>query len=359
MKPFYDRVVELLEEGKTFVVAHLVEAQGSTPQQPGAKLLVHPEGETEFTLGGGALEAHVAREALRPEVRNSIRRYALGELGMYCGGSVKVLYEPLGSKGAKALAFYRRVRELSDGERLVLIHVVSEGSGPPASAQILLRGNGRVQSVLGEGLPSGLLEAISEEALSILTPASRTRKGKRTALKEYPLGETSAWAFFEFVQGLPRLLIFGAGHVGAKLVELAAATGLFQIEVVDERAEPLEGLQSLNLVSRTHQADQGYGDLPLLPDERSFVVIVTRSHETDLAILRAIMRSGRRPFYLGMIGSRRKREELFRRLAAEGVPRERLEEVHIPIGLPLGGKEPGEIAVSILAEMIKVKNMGG
>ncbi len=334
MRAFYTRVAELLNAGRAFALAHLVETRGSAPQRRGAKLLVHPDGATEFTIGGGALEERVKAEAMRlgPGPEALLLEYRLSDLGMFCGGAVRVFIEPAGAE------LYRRMQELlSEAERFVLAHFID----PRPAKMAFFKGGLEYSS---SGFPADLVEAVREEAQALLSQG-----GGGTALQEYG----TARVFLEVVESLPRLLIFGAGHVGRKLAQLAAAMELFQVEVADERPDLLEGVAPF--VARTHHIDYR-GELPL-PDRRTFVAIVTHSHETDRLVLERLLRHGVSPAYLGMIGSIRKRVELFRMLRQEaGLAEERLNEVHTPIGLPIGGREPGEIAVSILAEMIKVKN---
>lgn len=356
MRDFYSRVVELLDRGREFIIAHLVEARGSAPQSPGAKLIVHPNGQTEFTIGGGALEAHVAKEAfkLAEHGKTLAEEYKLRDLGMYCGGAVRIFYEPIGE--AKATRFYEGVRELlGKGQRFAIAHLVNPGGlASSTGLKMAIRADGEVDSIYCGSLPPELVAAIREDAVALLG------SGKRAVMREFSpadpqaRGAVEAEVFLEVVEGPLRLLIFGAGHVGVKLAELAVATGLFRVELADERAAPLEELEPF--VERVYTVGQGYrGELPSA-DEQTFVAIITRSHETDKVVLQRILGSGRKPAYLGMIGSPRKREELFRMLIQEGIAEERLAQVHTPIGLPIGGKEPGEIAVSILAEVIKVKN---
>jgi xanthine dehydrogenase accessory factor len=97
--------------------------------------------------------------------------------------------------------------------------------------------------------------------------------------------------------------------------------------------------------------DRILDDLPI--GENSYVVIVTRGHGGDQAILRQVLR--RRPGYIGMIGSRRKRGLIFEQLAREGFTPDDLSQVHCPIGLPVGAETPEEIAVSIAAELIATR----
>jgi xanthine dehydrogenase accessory factor len=146
--------------------------------------------------------------------------------------------------------------------------------------------------------------------------------------------------------------IFGGGHIGARLVPLCHLLG-FRTVVVDDRAEfasrdrfPLAGD-----VIAAPSFDRIIDDLPI--GEDSYVVIVTRGHGGDQAILRQVLR--RRPGYIGMIGSRRKRGLIFEQLAREGCTPDDLSRVHCPIGLPVGAETPEEIAVSIAAELIAAR----
>ena len=82
---------------------------------------------------------------------------------------------------------------------------------------------------------------------------------------------------------------------------------------------------------------------------------MTMGHATDLPILRAIFQAGLRPTYLGVIGSRAKREVLRRELEAAGIPAAAIDPLRCPVGLPIGGNQPGEIAISLVAEVVQVR----
>lgn len=329
---FYERTAELLEAGRAFVVCRVVGAVGSAPRNAGAQMLVFPEGDIEFTLGGGALEGRVIREAVLagPEGPPRVQAYHLGDLGMHCGGIVHVAFEPARPED---LPFYRRAAALC-ARRVPFWAVYGlEGEAP-------------------------LPKALFPEGKAPWGPdAFLSRAGQAVRALEAEDGRAASREDVFVQRVLPplRLLIFGAGHVGAKLAEVAAATGIFTVEVVDDRpafADP----EKLSGAETVHLAPENYaGELPL-PDARTFVAVITRCHATDQAVVRTLIRSGRPCAYLGMIGSVPKRVKLFKQLADEGLPRQALEAVFSPMGLPIGGKSPGEIAISILAEMIRQKN---
>jgi xanthine dehydrogenase accessory factor len=147
-----------------------------------------------------------------------------------------------------------------------------------------------------------------------------------------------------------RLFIFGGGHICKELVRLAAGSD-FSICVIDDRPDILNGF-STPVTTLTTDADYRE-NFPSL-DLDSFVVIVTRSHMYDEPVLTQAVRQD--CAYIGMIGSKAKIRKMFAALEKTGVDSSRLEQVHAPIGLNIKGEGPYEIAVSILAELIAVKN---
>jgi xanthine dehydrogenase accessory factor len=150
----------------------------------------------------------------------------------------------------------------------------------------------------------------------------------------------------------PHLIIFGAGHIGRALAPVAAGAG-FRVSVADDRPgfpNPEAFGDGVRLLS---------GPFPetirrLTFDDTTYVVVVTYGHEQDEAVLKACLPAKWR--YLGMIGSRKKVATIFKNLSSDEETAQRLSCVHAPIGLRLGGRSPGEIAVAIVAELIAVRH---
>ena len=158
--------------------------------------------------------------------------------------------------------------------------------------------------------------------------------------------------FIEVLHPEPRLIIAGAGYVAQALSKLALNLD-FRIVVVDDRRDLADPHAFSDRVQLT------FGDIPqtireLEPDEASWIVVVTRGHHLDKDALRAALETRAR--YVGMIGGPGKIKNIFRDLLKEGITRERLEQVHSPIGLDLGAETPDEIALSIAAEMVMLRN---
>ena len=192
-------------------------------------------------------------------------------------------------------------------------------------------------------IPENLEDAsIWNNYLNIL---SETRETKVTKADGHRL-------FIEDYRKNPRLVIFGGGHVSQPTAHLGKMLG-FHVTIMDDR-------EDFVTKERFPEADQlVYGDFKdldkyIAPYDNAYYVILTRGHLGDADCLRRLLH---RPYeYLGMIGSKNKVRITWENLLKEGYTQEQLNEVHAPIGIPLGGQLPEEIAVSIMAEIIKVKN---
>ncbi len=249
------------------------------------------------------------------------------------------------------------VRVLRGGCRAAVATLVqSRGSTPRRfGAKMIVLEGGETRFSIGGG---------AFEALVIEDARDAIRAG-RGFEKEYRFTEQgdgatgmvcggAARVLFEVVAPPPALFIFGAGHVGRQLAHQGVRLG-FDVTVVDDRPRYLEPAW-LPAGARPLRAGRDFLDgLPDLPPG-SFVAIVTRCHRTDLEVVRHAVGGG--CAYIGVIGSRRKVATLIQRAAALGTPPEALERLRGPIGIPIGAQTPEEIAVSIAAEMIAVRNLG-
>jgi len=184
----------------------------------------------------------------------------------------------------------------------------------------------------------------AREALSVGAPRSVEI---RLAEVDMECGGTMT-VFVEPLALQPRLLLFGAGHVGQEVAALAARIGL-AVHVIDDRPEWANRErfpQAAAIVTGDFVAEAQR--LGVRPTDR--IVIVTRGHAHDQEVLAACV--GQAPAYLGMIGSRRKVATALRTLRDQGVPEAQIAAIRAPIGLDLGGDSPVEIAVSVIAEII-------
>ena len=255
-----------------------------------------------------------------------------------------------------SLSFYEKVVEaLKQGKRLAIATVIhSSGSTPrkEGARMAVLEGGDLLDSIGG-----GALEAlVVEDAKGLILSGG-------SVVKEYHLKEGNEPECTGMICGgrvrvhlqveLPpdRLLIFGAGHVGAALAALAPALGFATI-VLDDREEFLEPARFPESVELRRMGPGFSGELPPV-DASTYVAIVTRCHRTDLEALRRVLESS--AGYIGLIGSRRKVRLILECLRAEGFPESRLSGLRAPIGIPIGACTPEEIAVSIAGEMIQLR----
>jgi xanthine dehydrogenase accessory factor len=245
---------------------------------------------------------------------------------------------------------------LRRGERVVVATVVKTAGAAPCGvgSKMLIRADGSVSGSFAGPITDGKATQAALQALreghSLLTHIHLD------ADQGEAVGSCGATleVFFEVLRPEPRLIIAGAGYVAQALARLAANLD-FRIVVVDDRrdlADPQSFGEKVQLV---------FGDIPqtlraLEPDEGSWIVIVTRGHHLDKDALRAALESN--AAYIGMIGSPSKVRNIFKELQKEGIARERLAQVHAPIGLDLGAETPDEIALSIAAEMLMLRKKG-
>jgi xanthine dehydrogenase accessory factor len=363
MKELFQEIIQELESGETVAMATIVKRKGSVPREVGAKMLVHRGGTISGTVGGGCGEAEVWRSALnvidtkRPTIVqvDLTEEIAMESQGV-CGGIFDVFVQPWhnnlqpGQPGMQDLA--RAINASLEGERAVVLASIIAAGGAWRSCigqQILVHENSETLGTLM--LPDskgGLAFQLNELAQKAITTG-------KPHVEKIP-GSANAWAeiFIEPFVPDPVLLIAGAGHIAAPLASLAHLMN-FSVSVTDDRAS-FASRERFPTAKQLLVGDieSTLKDYPITP--RTHIVLVTRAHAHDVQGLRAIIDSP--AAYIGMIGSQRRVWAVFKLLHEEGVPSEKLGRVHAPIGLDLGGSTPEEIALCIMAEIIKLRHGG-
>jgi xanthine dehydrogenase accessory factor len=162
---------------------------------------------------------------------------------------------------------------------------------------------------------------------------------------------------FERVEPEPRVVVCGAGHVGAALARLAASVG-YRVTLIDDREEfvarsrfPVEEIELVAAREWGGPLKEAIGT-----GRGVYVAVVTRGHNEDEECMRAVLAA--RPDYVGMIGSRRRTNIVLARLREAGFDEELLTHVRAPVGLDIGAVSPEEVALSILAEMVAARRGG-
>jgi xanthine dehydrogenase accessory factor len=345
MVNIYSELVRILGAGDKCVLARIIRQVGSAPRRVGAALLVKMDGTLVGTIGGGLLEHGVLRTAKDVmvsgrtavlHIRLTGQEVAASE--MLCGGNVDVLVEPVfaGDAGAGRV-FQELVTMAAQGRCGTLVTLVA--GGRESSGRFLVTEGG---DVVGDASWLSGASGIDVARWSSL------RAPSLVSLAEC---EGNPTVFLEPVEADAVLLLFGAGHISTFVAPLAGMVG-FRVCVVDDREEfanPRRFPTADQLL--VCSAAEAFQRIVVTP--ATHIAIVTRGHAYDRDVLRAALAT--RPAYLGMIGSRRKRDLIYDSLMQEGVAVEDLRRVHSPIGISIGAETPEEIAVSIVAELIQTR----
>lgn len=255
MTPIFGRIQEIIDEGRQAALATIVEASGSTPGKPGARMIVHPDASIEGTIGGGTVEKQTIEKALdviqsgeNRSFQFDLRDETSGSAVGVCGGTLRVFIEKIGRSS--------------------------------------------------------------------------------------------------------RLIVFGGGHVGQTLAWMAEGLDL-DIVIYDDRREFTDPARFPARVKTVCDSFDRAMDI-LKPTENDYIAIMSYMHTHDGQILHAALQH---PFkYAGMIGSQKKCRHVMAELRDQGISQDLLDRVHAPIGIPIGAHTPTEIAISILAEIIRVMN---
>ena len=307
------------------VVATVVASRGSTPRTVGSKMVVYEDGKISGSIGGGPIEGDVIEHAMRVfnSKRGIITSYDLredglsGDLDLICGGHMQIMLEYVDT-GRENEQFYWAVCQKIEKEEPFLLQK-------------------RLKEVDG-GID--LERAIQE----IADPAAATK------LKPSLHNSGQGLEFVEPVLPQQTAYIVGGGHVSKEIATLTKQIGMKTL-IFDDRTAFAND-------SRFPEADgiyvcPEYADIfePFKITSNSYIIIVTRGHSYDKEVLSQALKTG--AGYIGMMGSRKKRNTIYDALIAEGFVSEQLDRVHCPIGLEIKAETPAELAVSIVAELIE------
>ena len=351
--------VKTLEREKPFALATVVNVRGSTPREIGAKMIVRDDGQFG-TIGGGCGEAEVFRKArvlLQDGGESRLAEVDLtGDFDQQqigtCGGIMDVFIDIWRSSTDIEMA--RRLADAAEHNRpAALVTVVDPGTTTAAKI-----GDRAVIDVSRRALPTSGFAGIGSAGLEKLEENTAdsdpglfevgAEGTVHPATRVEPSGAPRI--FLDPIAGAQKLIIAGAGHIAQPLAELGSMLG-FHVTVIDDRA-------AFANRNRFPGADQiivrpfGAAIESLELDRHSYLISVTRGHAFDEEVVRAAL-ARRNGAFIGMIGSRRRVRATLERIAEDGVPLSELKEVHAPLGVDLGAETPAEIAVSIIAEVVR------
>ena len=344
MSVFFAKIYQSLQHDTEVVIATIMSKSGSTPRASGSKMLIYDNGSIEGTIGGGIVEADVITSALTLfttkdavlksyDFKNSA---GINHLDLICGGWMQVLieYVPI---DADNINIYRILNDsLRMGRQALLIGKL-RGDNENLTIERSIQ--------VGHSEWAGLLQVTPE---------------LNKIVEEYTFNHNTTSLFhfgdqqYVIETVLPRKTIYivGAGHVSREIARMTSHID-FQTVVIDDRFEFANQ-------ERFPEADE----IIVCPDYSgifkeshigtdSYVIIVTRGHHFDKEVLAQTLKT--EAGYIGMIGSRKKRDAIYQALLTEGFDSHDLERVHCPIGLAISAETPSEIALSIVAQLIQYR----
>jgi xanthine dehydrogenase accessory factor len=342
MPHFVETADRFIRSGQDFVLATIVSRQGSTPRTAGTRMIVTRASRGVGTIGGGLLEARVMKQAAQVLAahRSELMPFDLSHtevaaMDMICGGRVEVLLEYIGPSDPAAAVMTSWREALAAAEPCSFLTVVRFSDRKVDAIDHCLAHAGRV---IRGAFP---LDPLALEEL--------TRVG-RCGLRTVFLAD--AMIIVDPAATADTVHLFGAGHVARPTAHLAAFAG-FRVQVVDDREEFADRARFPEAEEvRVAESFESVLTGTAL-DRNAYVVIVTRGHMYDQTVLMQALRT--QAGYIGMIGSRRKRDHIFDSLLKQGFTKEDLKRVHSPIGLDIGAETPEELAISIVAELVQAR----
>jgi len=361
----WSEAVRTLERNQPFALATVINVRGSTPREVGAKMIVREDGQVG-TIGGGCGEAEVFRKArLLLEEGAGARLAEVDLTGDFdqqeigtCGGIMDVFIDLWAPAD---LPIARRLADSAEHNRpAALLTVIDPGvrSEAPIGAKSVVDPSGAILGAKSGaetiGFGSTALNQFADRAAD--ATAELLEVGSDGGLKPVTHIEPNGAPrlFLDPITGAQRLIIVGAGHIAQPLCELGAMLG-FHVTVIDDRASfaNRERFPRADvIVARPFTA--AIESLRL--DRHCYLISVTRGHAFDEEVVRAALRQP--GCFIGMIGSKRRSRAMLSRLAEDGIDPALLDEIHAPLGLDIGAETPEEIAISIIAEIIRERRTG-
>ena len=329
MKTIFTALQDQLQRGGCAVLCSILASSGSAPRGEGAKMAVFPDGSTVGTIGGGAVEYQSAQMALEALKTGSSHTHAfrlspndVEDIGMVCGGNVTVYFQYLSPERLTLIEEICRLLDADSGSSWLVTVIRDEAVWEMG---VYDRTNG-LRFTDAIGLPD--LEPL-------LQSGGVLHKGNPAYYVE-PL--TTAGTVY----------LFGGGHVGQALVPFLVMTG-FRVVVFDSRphaAVPERFPGAFRVILGDYAR---IGDFVTLTAD-DYAVIMTPGHQSDRLLLSQVLRTP--VTYVGCIGSRHKVAKTRELLLADGIPDADIHRIHSPIGLPIGGETPQEVALSVAAELV-------
>lgn len=341
MKDLLKKIQEWKSSNKKFAIATVTKTWGSSPRPIGSSMIISEDMEMAGSVSGGCVEGAVVKSAL-PLLKNGEGKQLLfgvtndeaWEVGLSCGGKIEIYVEPfLGADENEKLIWEKLEDCLENNQGCVLMTRLENGKGQ----HVLILSDGKT---IGRNV--NILQALEKEGIR----AFKERKNQIVEVEGVKY----------FAQVFPRksqMLIIGAAHITVDLVQLAKMYD-FQTIVIDPR-----GIFT-NKTQFTIQPDFIFEKYPseilyqFKLDAYTYAIVLSHDPKIDDNALEILLRS--EVGYLGALGSRKTHAKRVSRLLEKGFSEKEIDKIHSPIGTDINAKTPKEIALSIMGEVIQIKN---
>ena len=341
----YSHVNQLLADRERLVLARIIHRTGSTPREKGAMCIITKD-RIIGTVGGGALEHQVAEKArqMLDSPQSFIYQFRLSATDvagtdMICGGDVDLFLEPVLPENETKVSVFRAAADaLSRSLPGTLITRIENGLPGMDTGTNAFLGT--------DGTAAGHITGVD---LKQAFPLSDPEPGGSAPFELKTLPGSNTRLFVERMVPPPTVVLFGAGHVSRFVAQIAAMVG-FRVIVIDDRSE-FANRDRFPDADECRVCDFETAFESLTITSSTYILIITRGHLHDKQVLEQSLSTP--AGYIGMIGSKKKRDLIYKDLLERGISREKIEQVHCPVGLPINARTPEEIAVSIVGELIQ------
>lgn len=341
MIDIFPQLKEWTKAGKKFALATVVDTWRSAPRTVGSAMAISEDMEIIGSVSGGCVEGAVVKEALKiiehgqPQLlKFGVSNEDAWTVGLSCGGKIKVFVERFLSANdhPQEQAIWQHLQNALDNNQASVL--ISDMRGTQ-SRHLWVDAQNQVTGDWG-----------NEEILALAQKARRNHQSEIVELEQHQV----------FVQDFPqknRMIIIGSAHISLDLIDLAN-TFNFETIVIDPRRIFTEETRYLSKPTALHQTwpEEVLPDLPL--DKDTYAVLLTHDPKIDDQALHILLKS--EVAYIGALGSKKTHQKRSQRLLEAGFKEEEIAQIYAPVGVSIQAKTPQEIALSVLAQVIQVKN---
>jgi xanthine dehydrogenase accessory factor len=342
MRDVFDKLDSWRQNKEEFAIATVVNTWGSSPRPVGSKMIVTRGGDVAGSVSAGCVEGAVIEQSQAAMDSGKPRLLTFGVsdeeawgVGLACGGMIQVLVEPSFSLDI----IFDSFKKLFEARHAMAVVSVVEGASERLNRKLIVHADGHREGDLtlpsrSECLVGTALELLAKETCGVLDLEDGTS------------------LFIEVYPAPPRLIIIGAVHIAQPLITVAQTAG-FDTILVDPR-KAFATRERFPQVTELVQAWPQRALPKMALNSSAYLVVLTHDPKLDDPALELALKSN--ASYVGALGSRSTNRKRLARLREAGLTEEQISRLHAPIGLNIGGRSPGEIAVSIMAEIIQVRN---